>query len=142
LTFSWDNLDSAATALDRLRETVYDWGEPGQLDGGWVDKFVAEVNDDLNVPRGLAVAWELSRSDMPDADKKATILKFDEVLGLRLAEWMPASVPESVMAWVKERESARQDKAWARADELRDKILEAGYEVRDTPEGPVVRKLN
>lgn len=142
LTFSWDNLDSAATALDRLRETVYDWGEPGQLDGGWVDKFVAEVNDDLNVPRGLAVAWELSRSDMPDADKKATILKFDEVLGLRLAEWMPASVPESVMAWVRERESARQDRAWARADELRDKILEAGYEVRDTPEGSVVRKLN
>ena len=141
LTFSWDALDGAVTALDRLRDIVYGWGEPGRIDEEWMQTFVEQVNDDLNVTRALAVTWDLTRSDLADADKKATVLRFDEVLGLGLADWQPAVVPEAVMALVRQRDEARAGKRWADADSLRDEIATAGYEVRDTAEGAVVRKL-
>jgi cysteinyl-tRNA synthetase len=141
LSFSWDVLDASATGLDRLRETVYDLGEPGQVDGEWMDRFVEPLNDDLNIARALGVAWDLTRSDLSDADKKATILRFDDVLGLNLGDWAPAEVPAEVLGLAQQRQAAREARNWAEADALRDKITEAGYEVRDTPEGPVVRKL-
>ncbi len=141
LTFSWDALDGAVTALDRLRETVYSWGVPGEADESWLDRFVAQVDDDLNMPRALAVAWDLTRSDLSDADRKATMLRYDEVLGLKLGEWRPAEVPAEVLDLVRRRDEARAARQWAKADELRDEITEAGYEIRDTPDGAVVRKL-
>jgi len=141
LTFSWDTLDAAVTGLDRLRELVYGWGAPGQVSEEWMDTFAAFVNDDLNIARAIALAWDLTKSDLPDADKKATMLKFDEVLGLRLGEWAPAAVPAEMLELAEKRQAARKAKRWAEADALRDQITEAGYEVRDTPEGPVVRKL-
>jgi cysteinyl-tRNA synthetase len=141
LTFNLETLDAAVTAFDRLRNLVYQWGAPGQVDEGWMDRFVAQINDDINVPRALAVAWDLTRSELSDADKKATILRFDDVLGLMLGEWEPAEVPEKVTGLVQEREAARAARDWSRADALRDEIAEAGWEVRDTPDGAVVRKL-
>jgi len=141
LTFSWDALDGAATALERLRETVYGWGEPGVVSEAWMTAFSDQVNDDLNTTRGLAVAWDLAKSALTNADKKATLLRFDEVLGLGLGDWRPAGVPEDVMALVAQRDAARAARQWGEADRLRDAIAEAGYEVRDTPEGAVVRKL-
>jgi len=141
LTFSWETLDAAATGLDRLRDIVYGWGTPGQVSVDWMDTFAAFVNDDLNIARAIALAWDLTKSDLSDADKKATMLKFDEVLGLRLGEWAPAAVPVEMLELAEKRQVARKAKQWAEADALRDQITEAGYEVRDTPEGPVVRKL-
>jgi len=141
LTFSWDTLDAAVTGLDRLRDFVYGWGAPGRISESWMDTFAAFVNEDLNIARAIALAWDLTKSDLSDADKKATVLKFDEVLGLRLGEWAPAAVPVEMLELAEQRQSARQTKQWAEADALRDQITEAGYEVRDTPDGPVVRKL-
>ncbi len=103
--------------------------------------FSDQVNDDLNTTRGLAVAWDLAKSALTNADKKATLLRFDEVLGLGLGDWRPAGVPEDVMVLVAQRDAARAARQWGEADRLRDAIAEAGYEVRDTPEGAVVRKL-
>ena len=141
LTFSWDALDGAATALERLRETVYKWGEPSLVSEEWMAAFSEQVNDDLSTTRGLAVAWDLAKSDLPNGTKKATLLRFDEVLGLGLGDWRPAGVPEDVMALVAQRDAARAARQWGEADRLRDKIVAAGYEVRDTPEGAVVRRL-
>jgi len=100
----------------------------------------------LNMPRALAVTWELVKDDLSPSIKKATLLQFDRVLGLRLAEWQPAEevVPGEIMALVDERQKARIEKRWQDADELRENIREAGYEIEDTPKGPRVssRKLN
>lgn len=141
LTFSWEALDGAVTALDRLREIVYGWGPPGQVDEGWMDQFAQQANDDLNMPRALAVAWDLTKADLPDADKTATMRAFDAVLGLALGEWAPEEVPEGIKELAQRRQEARAARQWSEADALRDRIAEAGYEVRDTPQGPVLRKL-
>ncbi len=143
LSFSWESLDSAATALDRLRVACHSWGEAGTVDESFLARFDAEIDDDLNTPRALAVMWDLLKGEPPAAIKKATLLAFDEVLGLRLADWRPGeeSVPESVLALVKEREQSRQKREWGEADRLRGAVRDAGFEVEDTPDGPRVRRV-
>jgi cysteinyl-tRNA synthetase len=142
LNFTWESVDGAATALNRLRLAAYEWGAPGNVDEGYMDKFAECVNDDLNMPRAVALMWELAKSDLSAPIKKATVLEFDKILGLRLADWKPteASVPDDVLALVQQRLQARQDKRWKDADALRDQIAAAGYDVKDTPQGAKVEK--
>ena len=141
LTFSWESLEGAATALQRLRTSSRALGEAGPINEEMMDAFQERVNSDLNMPRALALTWELLRSDLPDAVKKGTLLQFDRVLGLGLADWMPQEslVPEEIMALVQERSEARANKQWQKADELREMIVEAGYEVEDTADGVRIR---
>jgi len=142
LNFTWDGIEAAATSLDRLRKAVYEWGAPtGEPDAGFLSQFETAINDDLNLPRALAVTWEMARSNLPAAEKKATIAIFDTVLGLGLMEWTPTAgdaIPENVQALVEERTRARSEKRWVDADALRGQISALGFEVEDSPAGPVV----
>jgi cysteinyl-tRNA synthetase len=142
LSFTWEGLDAAATALDRLRASVHAWGEPGGVDADYVERFRSQVNDDLNTPRALAVTWDLVRSDLPTAVKKATVLEFDRVLGLVLGDWYPPEeeIPSEVLALVSQRQQARSARRWDEADSLREQIRSAGYEVQDSPEGPSLHR--
>jgi cysteinyl-tRNA synthetase len=142
LNFTWESLQGAATALDRLRTAAYEWGEPGTPDETYIGKFVQQANDDLNMPRALAVTWELVKSDLPNATKKATLLHFDNVLGLKLAAWKPVETvaPEAIWVLVEQRQQARKEKRWKDADALREQVHAAGYEIEDTPQGPRVRQ--
>jgi cysteinyl-tRNA synthetase len=141
VNFNWEALDGAATALQRLRTAAHEWGLPGQPDGAFLAEFTAQVNDDLNLPRALAVMWDLSKSNLPAAVKKATLLQFDRVLGLGLEAWRPAVsvAPSDVLALVEQRQQARRAKRWAEADALRAQIEAHGFEIEDTPQGPQLR---
>ena len=143
LNFAWDSLDGAATALTRLRTAFHGWEQGGQADAALVERFMDCVNDDLNTSRGLAVVWEVVKSDLDPAVKHATLLRMDEVLGLDLQSWQPTEqeTPAEVEALVQERERARGDKRWADADRLRDEVEALGYTIEDTADGPVVRPL-
>jgi len=140
LSFTWESLDSAAAALARLRKTVHSWGPAGSVDQGSLELFTGHVSDDLNTPRALAVTWDLVRGDLPPRAKKATVLHFDSVLGLRLSDWEPTVdvVPDDIMTLVSAREQARAEKDWTRADRLRDRIVSLGYDIEDTPNGPIL----
>ena len=139
MSFSWEAMDAAATALDRMRNGVFALpSDPNAApDAAYLDRFTAEVNDDLNVPRALAVAWEVLRGDLAPAVKRATLLRFDEVLGLRLAQWQPAQddVPPDVAAIAEARAAARTAKRWADADRLRAELAGLGWEMEDQPAG-------
>tara|TARA_B100000674_G_scaffold153074_1_gene122050 strand:+ start:261 stop:1790 length:1530 start_codon:yes stop_codon:yes gene_type:complete len=139
LTFAWESLDAAATALDRLRTTAHAWGEPTAEDESFITRFRERVEDDLNMPRVLALVWELVGSNLEKGVKKATLLHFDQVLGLQLDQWQPKAeedVPTEIRSLAEQRQRARAEKDWAKADELRDKITAAGYEITDAPDGP------
>ncbi len=144
MNFSWDAMDAAATALDRLRNGVYALRDapPAAPDAALVARFTDEVNDDLNVPRALAVAWEALRGDLPAPAKRATLLAFDAVLGLRLADWVPKQevVPPEVEALAQARAAARLAKQWAEADRLRAELASAGWEMEDQPAGYRLRR--
>jgi cysteinyl-tRNA synthetase len=143
LNFTWEGLDGAATALQRLRAAAVAWGEPGTPDEALLATFTEQINSDLNMPRALAVTWDLVKSDLPAATKKATLLEFDKVLGLGLAEWQPATetIPADILALAHQRQQARAEKRWQDADALRNQLKAAGYEVEDTAQGPRVRAV-
>ena len=143
LNFTWDGLDGAAISLKRLRTAFYDWSEPGNIDQTFINEFCVQINDDLNTPRALAVMWDLFKSELPMSTKKATMLEFDRVLGLNLANWQPVVevIPEEVEDLIQKRQQARLEKRWIDADTIRLKVIEAGFEIEDTPQGPrVIRK--
>ncbi|GIK62489.1 MAG: cysteine--tRNA ligase [Chloroflexota bacterium] len=142
LTFSWDSLDAAVTALQRLRQASYEWGEPGDtVDPDYQARFLEHINNDLNMPRVLALVWEMVKSDLPPQIKKATLLDFDRVMGLQLATWQPTVevIPDEILVMVEQRQIARAEKRWKDADALRDAVTGAGYEIEDTAQGPRVR---
>ncbi len=141
LSFTWEALDAAQTALQRLRTLAYEWRSQGEVNLDYLNQFKKQVNNDLNMPRALALVWNMVKSNIRAAAKKATLCQFDRVLGLRLAEWQPVekAVPGEIMDLVNQREAARAAKRWKDADRLRDQIRQAGYEIEDTTAGPRVR---
>jgi len=142
LNFTWDALDAAATALERMRNGVFALGAAGKADARYLERFTAEINDDLNLPRALALGWEVLRGDLSAAAKKATLIAFDRVFGLALAEWQPKQevIPETVNALAAARAAARQAKQWAEADRLRAELHAAGWEVEDRPDGYTLKR--
>lgn len=142
LNFSFEALDAAHNALNKLRETIRTWDEPTTI--GCADlenEFLGALDDDLNTAQGLAVMWKLVDADLPTDHKAKTLLLMDRVLGLRLEEVLgkPIDVSAEVLTLVQEREEARKQKDWPLSDELRSRIAEFGYTVEDTDTGPVVK---
>jgi cysteinyl-tRNA synthetase len=144
LNFTWDSLDAAATALDRMRRGFHALPATprAEPDAPQLERFTAEINNDLNVPRALALAWELLRSDLAPSARKATLAAFDRVFGLGLATWQPKeeAIPEAVHALAAARAAARAAKDWAEADRLRQELQAAGWEVEDQPGGHALRR--
>ncbi len=143
LNFTWEALDGAATALDRMRRGFYALPDGGEPNEGYLDRFSAEINTDLNVPKALALAWELLRGDLVDLEvAKATLAAFDRVFGLRLATWAPREdvIPEAVQALAAARSAARAARDWAEADRLRAELHAAGWEVEDRPDGYALKR--
>jgi cysteinyl-tRNA synthetase len=143
LNFTWEALDAAATGLERMRQGFHALpDERAAPDAAMVERFHSEINDDLNLPRALAVAWETLRGDLPPAVKRATLAHFDEVFGLGLANWTPTIdvAPAEATALADARFAARKAKAWADADRLRAELLSLGWEVEDRPGGYALKR--
>jgi cysteinyl-tRNA synthetase len=144
LNFTWDALDAAAVGLDRMRHGVHALRDAGNgaPDAQRIERFTSEVNDDLNTPRALAVAWEVLRGDLPPPVRRATLLAFDRVFGLGLATWEPREerIPDDVRALAEARAEARRAKQWAEADRLRGALQAAGWEMEDRPDGYALKR--
>ncbi len=149
MNFTWDALDAAVTALDRMRNGVYalraaaDADPQAQPDPALLARFTDEINDDLNLPRALAVAWEALRGDLPPAVKRATLLAFDRVFGLGLASWEPPvlAIPDDIRALAEARAAARKAKNWQEADRLRAALRDLEYEMEDRADGYALKRI-
>jgi cysteinyl-tRNA synthetase len=138
LNFTFDALDAAATGLARMRAGFHALADEGAPpDGMLVERFGDQLNDDLNLPRALAVAWETLRGDAAPGVKRATLVAMDRVLGLGLAQWQPreAEAPQPVVDLATARAAARKARDWAEADRLRAALHAAGWEMEDRPDG-------
>jgi cysteinyl-tRNA synthetase len=144
--FTWDGLEGSKTALGKLRSFLGRIKEDGDISESYQTLFTDMINDDLNTAGSLAVVWELIKNpDVSDADKKATILDFDRVLGLKLDEVSTDEetfeIPEHVQKLLKEREIAREKQDWHTSDLIRNEIQALGFELKDTDDGQKVRKV-
>ena len=139
LNFTFDALDAAATGLTRMRTGFHalSAGADAVPDPEALAEFTSRVNDDLNTPRALAVAWEVLRGTLPDPIKRATLARFDDVFGLRLSDWQPPqqAIPPEIEALAQARLAARKAKNWAEADRLRGALHAAGWAMEDRVDG-------
>lgn len=141
LAFSWDALMAVQRAFDTLTGFVQQWSASRVGCAEFEERFRDAVNDDLNIPKALGVMWEMVRSDYPDHAKHQSLKVFDGVLGLGLKDVKPLKIPKSVWKLVEERETARKEKDFVKADAHRSRIMESGFTVDDTEAGPVIREL-
>jgi cysteinyl-tRNA synthetase len=83
------------------------------------------------------VLWELVKSDLLPATLRATVDSFDTVLGLGLRDWRPvvSDIPENIRVLLGEREQARAERDWAKADDIRKTLSARGWRVEDSKEG-------
>ncbi len=139
MEWSDDIAVSASNGYQNLLKKISNLGTAtGKVDLEFKNKFTADINDDMNMPKALATVQELLKSDISNEDKLATVLDFDKVLGLDFEKATLASrfnlnmtIPENVQKLLAERKTARENKDWKKADELRDKIIALGFEVKD-----------
>ncbi|MBS4052608.1 MAG: cysteine--tRNA ligase [Methylomonas sp.] len=142
ISFSLEALAAAVQARHNLSHTLAKLPEGGAVSTPHREHFLGLVSDDMNTPQALAYIWDIIKDEaLTAADKRATIIACDAILGLALSEESRrikdrlASAPQTLHDLIKERSVARQNKQWDKADTLRTKIEEAGYLVRDEKDG-------
>jgi len=146
MEYSSESVEAARNGLQHLQNqarqvTQAAAGQTAAVNAAFQSKFLSEINDDLSMPRALAVVQEMLKSTMADAEKLATLLSFDRVLGLDLDQVdQTEALPAAVQKLVEDRQAARAAKDWAASDRLRDAIQDLGYTVQDTKEGMKVIK--
>jgi len=156
LNFTWSALAAAQTALDKLYGFVRSAraGE-GKSGGARVElskeklkklddfrsRFAAAMDEDLGTPQAVAVMWEMLKSNIPDYDKMDTLLEWDQVLGLGLANVGEAEVPEEVKTLGADREALRVAGRYVEADRVRMEIEKLGFEVMDSKLGPKYKRI-
>lgn len=150
LHFTWEALDAAAAGYQNLQDFVARAKQIGGEEQPWVAehrrKFEEAISDDLNMPQAMAAVNELIR----EAERRReygvldALYDFDRVLGLRLREHAQraTSVDKQIEALIREREQARAEKNWARADEIRRQLADQGIVLEDTPSGTLWRRVD
>jgi cysteinyl-tRNA synthetase len=170
MNFTWEAIAGADQALSRLTKHYLELAaslsnernaqvrsaekeaasSPKTGDNNFAKDFYAALANDLDTPKALARVWELLKDDAvsPEAKKKSVELA-DRVFGLGITEARPRSnikvieekdLSQDVQRLLKDREAARREKDYAKADELRKDIEKKGYDIKDTPEGAEISK--
>lgn len=133
MNFTWEALEGAAVALKKLYEIASSLPNPAGVANKYEVEFLHALSQDLNMPRALAIVWEMLRSKESPEAKAAALLRMDEVLGFdiqRLSKELN-DVPEYIKQMVAERNVLRNDKKFHLADQMRIKIEKMGYIIED-----------
>jgi len=160
LNFTFEGLQGARAALARLdefQERMAALAGPVPAGQGeapsWAaeadSKFRENLDDDLNISGGLGGLFDMVHAGNKAADAGLAsegargamdvLTRLDQTLGF-LAREEDQAGPE-VAELVRRREEARKAKQWREADLLRTRLAELGWMVKDTPEGPKVRRV-
>ena len=157
LNFTFEGAYGAQKALERLYDSyiknangVDDVDE--DIIKEYEERFLAYINDDMNMPGAMSVVWEIARNAKKSIKFADLLLKFDKVLGLDmknaenyLLEFKheeSEELPKEIKVLVEERKQARAEKNWAKSDEIRDRIISLGYSIKDIKDGIIVKKEN
>ena len=149
LNFTWEGLENAQNSLIKLKEGY------AKHNGGTVEvsdseieeyknKFLEAINDDLNMPVAMSVVWDIVKNPNKSQKFANLLLDFDKVLGIKIDEPIQKKteeIPAEILELVEKRKTAKANKEWNLADEIRNEIQEKGYSVKDTKEGTVIEKI-
>ena len=160
INFSRDLIVQAEAALSRIancRENLRFVAEAGKSEAkkaldleSFRQRFIDAMDDDLNTADAIGVIFDLVKelntafSQGGDAAQaKEGLGMLDELLGVLglIKEEREEEIPSEIQALAEARAEARKAKDWARADAIRDQLKEAGYELKDTPEGVKITRV-
>jgi cysteinyl-tRNA synthetase len=133
LNFTWEALQNAQNSLKKLYDITssYEEGENAEVNQSHYKMFIDALNDDINMPTAIAVVWDLLKSNISEQSKVRTLLKFDEVLGFNLENYVGYEVPKKVQDIARNRFEYRRSGIWDKADLLRREIEDMGFVVED-----------
>ena len=156
LVFSWENLDNAAQAYQKLVAKIATLNDGNDVDETALSelkaRFANALNGDLNTSLAVTAVYDALKAKTTDATKLAALADFDRVLSLNLlqaaetlrkkeAEEAAASADPEIDALVAARTAAKKEKNFAEADRIRDELKARGIEIIDTPQGTKWRKV-
>lgn len=164
IEFSEEMMQQSRSSFNRIKNCLDDiefmikTGTDGELSAeeeksiasfdGFRQEFIKAMDDDLNTADGISAVFELVteintmlRGGTSKAYAKAALDIFNELTGvLGIIKSKEISIDEDVEALVEERQQARKNKDFARADEIRDELKARGYTLKDTPQGVQIIK--
>jgi len=142
LVFSYDSLDLAKNAYEKLRNKTSSLVEDGNIDNDIVNKykdvFSDAISNDLNTSLMLTCVYDILKEECNNSTKSEVIRLFDEVLGLDLLiklEKETSVSEEHIMEQIELRKKAKLDKNYALADSIRDNLLKQGVKLIDKVDG-------
>lgn len=148
LNFTWDAIKSAKNSLNKLRDMIALHKDVNKkidknILSKYEEQFLDAINDDMNMPVAISIVWEIAKEKEKSNDFYELIKKFDSVLSLNLDknDKEDINIPEDIKLILNERKDARENKNFAKSDELRDKLKELGYIVKDTKDGQIIEKV-
>lgn len=113
-------------------------------------KFIAVMDDDLNTADAISTIFELITDINTEIRNKVSkefaekclelLLELANVLGIMEESEEDQGVDPAIQSLIDEREAARQNKDFARADEIRDELAAQGITLKDTPQGVQIVK--
>ncbi len=159
LQFSYENLDNAAAAYQKLiaKIAALDPDDKTPVDETVLEelkaKFRKALDADLNTSLAVTCLYDVLKAKTGDSTKLAALSDFDYVLGLNLlpaAEKARAEEPKqetageqdpAIDALLAQRAQAKKEKNWTEADRIRDELKAQGIEIIDTPQGATWRRV-
>ena len=167
LVFSWENLDNAAGAYQKLIAKIAALDpKDGEVDQDvlkeYKDKFRQQVGNDLNTSMGVTALYDALKAKTNGATKLAILGSFDEVLSLSLLDkaakvreeqakaksaqaaggyTITGEGDEAIDALVLQRYEAKKAKNFAEADRIRDELKAQGIEITDMPGGAAWKRV-
>lgn len=135
LSFTWDSLAAAKVARLKLNEKILNLPKSNvRFFSKFKRDFLGALNDDLNIPKSLAVVWKAKGRD--------ELLFADKILGLGLDKLKKPKIDATLNSLLLRRETYRNEKKWAEADAVRDEIHKKGYLIEDGPKGPRLKRIS
>ena len=147
LLFNFDNLKQAQSTLNKLRNRISSIDMDGELQqediSKYIEKFKLELANDLNTANALSVLYEVLKDDNLNANSKLYIVKdFDNVFSLNLIkEDDENELDFDIDELINERNEAKKNKDYEKADKIRDELKEKGILLIDTKEGTTYKKI-
>ena len=144
LEFSYDVMDSMKNSYEKLINKIKTLKMVGDFEEEkfkqYKNKFQSCLEDDLNTANAISVLYEVLKDDLTDYTKLQLIMDFDTVLSLNLySEENNITIDEFLLEhineMIEERNEAKKNKDYAKADFIRNSLLDEGVILKDTREG-------
>ncbi len=152
LVFSYEVLNNVKQSYEKLVKKIAGLSEEGEPEEekmkSYREAFMHAIGNDINTSQALTVVYDVLKAEMDDVSKRALLSDFDKVLSLDLLKGQPekgAGVDDDLKEYIEqkimERKEAKKAKDFAKADAIRDELLEKGIELKDTREGTVWNRI-